>query len=163
TWQDQRPIPLKPDYVAITWLQDHVAGSPVILEGRGRLYSWANRVSIYTGLPTVLGWDWHEIQQRGLFGDQDIQKRAADVTNMYVGFATSKLSFSRIHLERVGQMHNTHYQVVLRETLYKSDAWLTPRRSDTEVDSQRLAALVAETFDEAGIDPNELEGGAIIL
>jgi uncharacterized membrane protein len=40
-------------------------------------------VSIYTGLPTVLGWDWHETQQRGLFGDQDIQRRAGDVTNMY--------------------------------------------------------------------------------
>src|SRR5581483_6207789 len=83
TWQDQKPIPLKPDYEAITWLQDNISGSPVILEGRGRLYSWANRVSIYTGLPTVLGWDWHETQQRGLFGDQDIQRRAGDVTNMY--------------------------------------------------------------------------------
>jgi len=83
TWQDQKPIPLKPDYEAITWLQDNIQGSPVILEGRGRLYSWANRVSIYTGLPTVLGWDWHETQQRGLFGDQDIQRRISDVTNMY--------------------------------------------------------------------------------
>jgi YYY domain-containing protein len=83
TWQDQQPIPLKPDYEAITWLQQNIQGSPVILEGRGRLYSWANRVSIYTGLPTVLGWDWHEIQQRGLFGDQDIQRRANDVLAMY--------------------------------------------------------------------------------
>ena len=83
TWQDKQPIPLRPDWEAITWLQDHVQGSPVILEGRGPLYSWANRVSIYTGLPTVLGWDWHETQQRGLFGDQDIQRRAGDVTNLY--------------------------------------------------------------------------------
>jgi YYY domain-containing protein len=83
TWQDKQPIPLRPDWEAITWLQDNVQGSPVILEGRGPLYSWANRVSIYTGLPTVLGWDWHETQQRGLFGDQDIQRRAGDVTNMY--------------------------------------------------------------------------------
>ncbi len=83
TWQDQRPIPLKPDAEAITWLQDNVQGSPVILEGRGKIYSWASRISIYTGLPTVLGWDWHEIQQRGLFGTQEIDRRAADVTNMY--------------------------------------------------------------------------------
>ncbi|HLG71157.1 MAG TPA: DUF2298 domain-containing protein [Chloroflexota bacterium] len=83
TWQDKQPIPLERDYRAITWLQDNVQGSPVILEGRGRLYSWANRVSIYTGLPTILGWDWHETQQRGLFGDQDIQRRAGDVTNLY--------------------------------------------------------------------------------
>ena len=82
-WQDQRPIPLRPDAEAITWLQDHVQGSPVILEGRGKIYSWASRISIYTGLPTVLGWDWHEIQQRGLFDQQAIDRRIADVAAMY--------------------------------------------------------------------------------
>jgi YYY domain-containing protein len=82
-WLDKQPLPLRPDYEAIHWLEDNVQGSPVILEGRGRLYSWANRVSIYTGLPTVLGWDWHETQQRGVFAAGQIEKRAADVTEMY--------------------------------------------------------------------------------
>jgi YYY domain-containing protein len=83
TWQDLRPIPLRSDEQAIDWLRANIQGSPVILEGRGKLYSWASRVSIYTGLPTVLGWDWHEIQQRGFLQQQEIDQRMGDVTTMY--------------------------------------------------------------------------------
>ncbi|MHB8621214.1 MAG: DUF2298 domain-containing protein, partial [Chloroflexota bacterium] len=83
TWQDKKPIPLAPDYWAIRWLQDNVQGSPVVLEGRGSLYSWASRISVYTGLPTVLGWDWHETQQRGFLQQKEIQQRIADVNEMY--------------------------------------------------------------------------------
>ena len=58
---------LKDEYDAIQWLRgDAIQGSPVALEGQGELYrSLHGRVSIYTGLPTVLGWDNHQSQQRG--------------------------------------------------------------------------------------------------
>ncbi len=47
-------IPATP--AAITWLNDHVDGSPVILEGVApQSYQWYNRVSVYTGLPDVVG------------------------------------------------------------------------------------------------------------
>ena len=55
---------LKWDYGAIRWLQDNVRGSPVVLEAHNEQYSWSSRISNYTGLPTVLGWPWHQIQQR---------------------------------------------------------------------------------------------------
>ena len=38
-------------------------GSPVIAEAFTPK-KWGSRVSIYTGLPTIIGWDWHESQQR---------------------------------------------------------------------------------------------------
>ena len=45
-------------------------------------YRWGSRVSVYTGLPTIVGWDWHQTQQR--FGERDaIKKRLADVTALY--------------------------------------------------------------------------------
>ena len=53
------------DAAAITWLNDHVSGSPVVLEGVApQSYQWYNRVSVYTGLPDVVGWPDHEEEQR---------------------------------------------------------------------------------------------------
>ncbi len=57
-------VDLGPDYGGILWLLENVQGSPVVLEGLGeREYLWQNRISIYTGLPAVVGWRWHEVQQ----------------------------------------------------------------------------------------------------
>lgn len=53
------------DADAIAWLNQHVSGSPVILEATmPASYQWFNRVSTYTGLPDILGWPDHESEQR---------------------------------------------------------------------------------------------------
>jgi YYY domain-containing protein len=57
------------DYDALIWMQDNIQGSPVVLEAWANLYRWGSRVSVYTGLPTVIGWDWHENQQRPGYAD----------------------------------------------------------------------------------------------
>ena len=59
-------IDLAVDYKLIRWLQENVRGSPVIIEGRRRPseYQWNGRISINTGLPSVLGWNFHQRQQR---------------------------------------------------------------------------------------------------
>jgi YYY domain-containing protein len=48
------------DYNALRWLNDNVKGMPVVLEANGDSYSDYQRVSVITGLPTVLGWYNHE-------------------------------------------------------------------------------------------------------
>jgi YYY domain-containing protein len=50
------------DYAAIRWLQQHVAGTPVLLEANKDDYTWYGRVSWFTGLPTLLGWSYHTSQ-----------------------------------------------------------------------------------------------------
>ena len=63
-------------------MQDNVAGTPVVLEGRTPVYRWGSRFSIYTGLPTILGWDVHEGQQRAGYTGM-LQERMGDVERAY--------------------------------------------------------------------------------
>jgi YYY domain-containing protein len=74
---------LPDDKAAILWMLAHVQGSPVILEGVTPSYRWGNRFSIYTGLPAVQGWDWHEKQQRSVVPSTVIDRRLAHVAEMY--------------------------------------------------------------------------------
>ncbi len=48
------------DNLAIDWLNEHITGTPVVLEAPGLSYTDYLRVSVMTGLPTVLGWRTHE-------------------------------------------------------------------------------------------------------
>ena len=80
-WEQDQPIQTRFDAGAIRWLQDNAAGTPVILEAHGDQYRWSGRVSVYTGLPTVLGWPWHQIQQRN--DRESVAARANDVAVMY--------------------------------------------------------------------------------
>jgi uncharacterized membrane protein len=105
-------LQLPSDLKAIRWLQDNVAGSPVILEGWAPLYHWGSRVSIYTGLPTVIGWDWHQIQQRWAYQDE-VQQRVQDVKTMYVGTSIPQtvelLRAYQVRYVYVGELERAYY------------------------------------------------------
>jgi uncharacterized membrane protein len=58
------PMPMGDDLAIIHWFQNNVKGSPVILEGYMTEYKYGARISISTGLPTILGWNFHQRQQR---------------------------------------------------------------------------------------------------
>jgi uncharacterized membrane protein len=101
------------DDQAITWLQDNIAGSPVVLEGNTPLYRWGSRVSVYTGLPDVIGWDWHETQQRMGYS-QLIDIRKADVQTMLgdaVPFAQVAPLLNKYHVQLIyiGALERAYY------------------------------------------------------
>jgi YYY domain-containing protein len=83
-------VPLRYDYEAIQWMQRHVEGSPVIVEayshphpGFSPYRTITSRVSMYTGLPAVIGWDWHQRQQRAVLPGHLVSGRVADVNFFY--------------------------------------------------------------------------------
>ena len=82
-YDQEQAIILDWDRQAIVWLQQNVVGSPVIVEANTPLYRWGARVSIYTGLPTVIGWDWHQRQQRAVLPGEVIDRRLNDVAAIY--------------------------------------------------------------------------------
>src|SRR5205807_9402977 len=79
---DGKDLNLAADARAIRWLQNNIVGTPVVLEGRSPVYRWGSRISIYTGLPTILGWDVHQGQQRAGYAGM-IQERIGDVERAY--------------------------------------------------------------------------------
>lgn len=69
------------DLDAINWLNENVDGTPVIAEASiGPYRGNGSRFSIATGLPTILGWDRHERQQRYSEG---IDSRWVEVIELY--------------------------------------------------------------------------------
>jgi uncharacterized membrane protein len=72
------------DYQAILWMQENVIGSPVIVEANTVEYRWGSRFTIYTGLPGVVGWNWHQRQQRALMALNAVTDRVADVESFYL-------------------------------------------------------------------------------
>ena len=76
-------LELNADYGAIRWLQENVIGSPVIVEANTVEYRWGSRISIYTGLPATIGWNWHQRQQRATILDTSIWARIDDVAVFY--------------------------------------------------------------------------------
>ncbi len=105
---------LKWDLEAIRWLLDNVVGTPVILEGQTPEYRWGGRYSSNTGLPTVLGWNWHQRQQRAAADDQEVWKRANDVARIYdtplVGQAESLLREYNVRYIVVGPLERSYYR-----------------------------------------------------
>jgi YYY domain-containing protein len=101
TYSDDRGlVALAPDAQAIRWLQDTVDGSPVLLEAVTPEYRWGARVSTYTGLPTVLGWRWHEVYRKCGFGPcEAADARVTDVTRIY---STTDVAEALGLLERYG-------------------------------------------------------------
>ena len=75
---------LSQDYAAIRWMQDNISGTPVIIEAHLGEYRWGSRYTIYTGLPGVVGWNWHQRQQRAINPSEWVYERVDDVGEFYM-------------------------------------------------------------------------------
>lgn len=69
------------DLEIIAYLNAEVSGQPVILEAQGDSYTDYERISAFTGLPTVAGWWVHEWLWRGT--SDAVGMRIPEVTALY--------------------------------------------------------------------------------
>ena len=105
---------LSQDYRAIRWMQENVVGSPVIVEANSRnLYRWYSRFTINTGLPGVVGWEWHQQQQRAPNPPEWVTKRITDIDQFYTtvdtGYTKQFLNLYQVKYIVVGQLEQVTY------------------------------------------------------
>src|ERR1700722_19099891 len=93
---------------------------------------------------------------RSLEGEDEICILSVGVD---IGSSPPPLVFSRIVLERL----DSRYVVTERETFYQSDILLTPYSSADAIDADALGAFFEKQYENAMVDPDEIDAGALIL
>ena len=76
-----------------------------------------------------------------------------------IGSSTSHLVFSRLLLERL----DNRYVVSERLVLHESEVLLTPYADDQSIDAQALRRFVDRQYALAGVTPEQIDSGALIL
>jgi uncharacterized membrane protein len=99
-----------PDEVAaMTWLLEAPPGT--VAEAVGGSYSQFARMASNSGQPTVLGWDFHEMQWRG--GTEEMGSRKGDIERLYCtkdwGEAESILRRYKVRYVVVGSLEYSAY------------------------------------------------------
>jgi YYY domain-containing protein len=84
---------------AINWMRQNVEGTPTLIEAVSIRYrSMYARFAINTGNPAVLGWDFHQSQQRVKF-TAGLNQRVADINEFYTTGDTGR---ARTILQKYG-------------------------------------------------------------
>ena len=76
-----------------------------------------------------------------------------------IGSSTSHLAISKITLERL----DSSYVITGREVLHESNIMLTPYRDTTTIDADALGVFIDSVFRAAGMTPDDIDTGALIL
>lgn len=156
------PFALVSDYELIRWLHENIQGTPIIMEGQSdREYRWQSRVAIYTGLPSVIGWNFHQRQQR-TFDPMPrlVQQRVANVNAFYsipdIGIAWDILRHYDVSYVIVGALERAYYP---SEGLAKFKRMV--ERGLLEVIYDHMGATVYKVMKDADIPREEVTVGGI--
>ena len=80
-----------------------------------------------------------------------------------IGSSGTQVIFSRVHLRRLAEDLTSRYYVVSRETLFQSPVALTPYQSEERIDDRKLGAIIDDAYAAAGISPDRIDTGVVIL
>jgi ethanolamine utilization protein EutA len=80
-----------------------------------------------------------------------------------IGSSGTQVVFSRLKLRRMGEDLSSRYLVVSRETVFQSEVALTPYQSEERIDDAALGRIIDEAYDAAGLHPDDIDAGVVIL
>jgi ethanolamine utilization protein EutA (predicted chaperonin) len=80
-----------------------------------------------------------------------------------IGSSGTQVIFSRVNLRRLAEDLTSRYYVVSRETLFQSPVALTPYQSEERIDDARLGAIIDDAYEAAGLTPDRIDTGVVIL
>jgi ethanolamine utilization protein EutA len=82
---------------------------------------------------------------------------------MDIGSSGTQVIFSRLHMRRISEDLTSRFIVANRETLYQSPVEFTPYRNDIRIDEEALGVIIDKAYGAAGIGPENVDTGAVIL
>jgi YYY domain-containing protein len=120
---------------AFDWMNRHIRGIPTLVEAAGSSYQAFSRVAMNTGLPIVMGWEYH-VQQRG-HTRGETSRRAAAVETIYtskddaaVGALLKAYGVAYVY---VGPLERKTYAGANLEEFGRWDSLMTPVYRNSEV------------------------------
>jgi len=110
-------VQFQEDKEIIDYLNKNITGQPVILEAQGDSYTDYERISAYTGLPTVAGWWVHEWLWRGTV--EVVGNRIPDIVKIYessdIGETSTLLKKYQIQYVIISKMEEEKYKNLNQE------------------------------------------------
>ena len=80
-----------------------------------------------------------------------------------IGSSGTQVIFSKVHLRRLAEDLTSRYYVVSRDTLFQSQIALTPYQGEERIDDAALGAIIDDAYDAAGLAPERIDTGVVIL
>jgi ethanolamine utilization protein EutA len=102
----------------------------------------------------------HEKFRDGLWEADNVELVSVGID---IGSSGTQVVFSRIWLQRLSDNLSSRYVVVDREQLYQSPVSLTPYAECLSIDAHALGHIIDDAYNEAQIDPGDVDTGAVIL
>ncbi|MGA9226739.1 MAG: ethanolamine ammonia-lyase reactivating factor EutA, partial [Mesobacillus sp.] len=81
-----------------------------------------------------------------------------------IGTSTTKVVISRFSLMNMaGGTHMPRIEIIEKEVLYRSEIHRTPLLDPTTIDIRAVESLVNDEYSRAGIKPQDIKTGAVII
>ena len=81
-----------------------------------------------------------------------------------IGTSTTQLVFSQLEIENLaGAASVPRVQIVSKQVVYRSAIYFTPLLPEDRIDGEKVREIVAAEYQKAGIKPEDLSVGAVII